>query len=284
MSSPTGKFSLTVRPAYVCVIVVIAIALLPAIQASAAGASPSVSASGSVTAQDSSGNGSVTLNWGDSNTETFSYTGSAQSFTVPDGVFQMQASAAGGNGGNSPNFGATGSIAGGTGATETGTIYVEPQETLYIYVGGVGQDAQNVPCTTDSTTTVYSDGGFNGGGDGGFTSAGATGAGGGGASDVQTVASTSTEPETSSWLIGGGGGGGGGAGGVGEGYECAFLDSGGNGGARHECAMTSTDVIRVGDRCKAQRPIGPGHLRSERLRRKHPRGLPIRRSLRRSSR
>lgn len=167
------------------------------------------------------GNGIVELSWNGGHTQTFSYSGAVQTFVVPADVTIMQASATGGSGGNSSD------AVGGTGATESGLILVKPAETLYVYVGGRGQDASDSPCGANSEANAS--GGFNGGGAGGYGSWGASsGAGGGGMSDVQTLLqSGGTASTVSSWLIGAGGGGG--AGGPGR-ISCADVTAGGSGG------------------------------------------------------
>ncbi|KXF51235.1 hypothetical protein AXA44_16395 [Rhodococcus sp. SC4] len=93
---------------------------------------------------------------------TFTFTGSAQSFTVPEGITSLAVTATGGRGGNSED------ILGGAAAVATGQLTVAAGDALYIQVGGNGGDGTGQA-------------GYNGGGGGG------TGAsGGGGASDVRT--------------------------------------------------------------------------------------------------
>ncbi len=93
---------------------------------------------------------------------TFTFTGSAQSFTVPEGITSLAVTATGGRGGNSQT------ILGGAAAVATGQLTVAAGDALYIQVGGNGGDGNGQA-------------GYNGGG------AGGTGAsGGGGASDVRT--------------------------------------------------------------------------------------------------
>jgi hypothetical protein len=189
-------------------------------------------AAATTTGATATGNGSVTLSWGDGTTATFGYTGAAQIFVVPAGVSQIDAVAVGASGGSA------GTAPGGTGATESGTISVEPDETLYVYVGGQGGDSKTSVCGTDRSTDLATraTGGYNGGGPSGRATTGsASGGGGGGASDVQTVAQKAPtaayggiNPEFTSWLIGAGGGGG--AGGPGK-EDCGVLTQGGAGGA-----------------------------------------------------
>ena len=92
--------------------------------------------------------------------QTFNFTGSQQSWTVPIGVTSINFTIAGAKGGNG-NSG----LAGGNGATMTGALAVTPGQTIFINVGGQG--------------TVNA-GGFNGGGNGGSGAGG-----GGGASDIR---------------------------------------------------------------------------------------------------
>jgi hypothetical protein len=120
-------------------------------------------------------------------TQTFSFTGSMQSFTVPPGVTSVTILAKGAQGGS----GATGGNAstggsGGLGSSASGTLSVTPGDVLNIFVGGQG-----------ATPTA----GFNGGGTGGNQDAG----GGGGASDVRL---NSILP-AARVIVGAGGGGGG---------------------------------------------------------------------------
>jgi hypothetical protein len=65
--------------------------------------------------------------------QTFNFTGSQQSWTVPNGVTSINFTIAGAKGGNG-NSG----LAGGNGATMTGALAVTPGQTIFIYVGGQG--------------------------------------------------------------------------------------------------------------------------------------------------
>ncbi len=122
--------------------------------------------------------------------QTFSFTGGIQTFTVPcgvDTVFVQSWGAQGGNGATGGNS-ATGGT-GGLGGYSEGYLLVSPGDVLNVFVGGQG-----------ATPT----GGFNGGANGGSQNAG----GGGGASDVR-VGGTA---ESDRVITAGGGGGGGRAG------------------------------------------------------------------------
>lgn len=133
-------------------------------------------------------------------TQTFTFTGSVQTFTVPTCVSEVTivchgASGSNGNASNSP------AGIGGTGAIVTGTYAVSGGDVLSIYVGGQG-------------TLTY--GGFNGGG---FNAANQS-AGGGGATDVRYNGSALTDRI----IVAGGGGAGGNGGCFGN------TIAGGNGG------------------------------------------------------
>jgi len=101
--------------------------------------------------------------------QTFSYTGAVQTWTVPSCVSEVTVEAWGAAGGDS----AVGVGSGGLGGYATGELTVTPGDTLYIYVGGQGDD--------------HGTGGFNGGGNGGRKDS----AGGGGATDIRTSTSLS---------------------------------------------------------------------------------------------
>ena len=125
--------------------------------------------------------------------QTFSYTGAQQSFTVPFGISQVTIAAAGAQGGSS---GATG----GLGGSVTAAIPVIQNEPLAVFVGQM----PNV-----------NSGGFGGGGN---ALTGGGGGGGGGASDVREGGTALSNRV----IVAGGGGGGsaagplqGGAGGLG---------------------------------------------------------------------
>jgi alpha-tubulin suppressor-like RCC1 family protein len=148
-------------------------------------------------------------------TTNFVYTGSFQSFTVPEGVSQISFTLLGADG---AAFSNGYSVLGGQGGTVTGTLNVIPGQTLKLGVGGAGNS--NV-------------GGWNGGGSDPFN----RGGGGGGATDLFL----STTDWANLVAIAGGGSGGnavGGFGGSGAGEgpnNGSFLngsngDGGGGGG------------------------------------------------------
>ncbi|MFI6641273.1 hypothetical protein [Streptomyces sp. NPDC050504] len=144
---------------------------------------------------------------------TFSYTGGAQSYTVPAGVTAIVVDAFGAQG----EEGAVGGNAGGRGGRAKAQLPVTPGQVLQVNVGSVG--------------------GWNGGGAGGAgTRPGAYGGSGGGASDVRADGYGLGDR----LLVAGGGGGGGnwfdsspggtGAGGAGGGTN-GVAGADGNGGS-----------------------------------------------------
>ena len=121
-------------------------------------------------------------------TQTFTHTGAEQTFVVPGGVTSIEVLAIGGRGGEAAG------TPGGAAAKVSADLTVTPGQTLYVEVGGEGQDV---------TGATIGAGGFNGGGAGG---AGA--GGGGGASDIRTSPrSAGLSPETRLVVAPGGGGG-----------------------------------------------------------------------------
>jgi hypothetical protein len=133
-------------------------------------------------------------------TETFSFTGAPQTWTVPAGVTQATFDVFGAQGGDSfVTGGATGGK-GGLGGEATATVAVVPGQTFQVNVGGRGSDGISGGAA----------GGFNGGGNGGANGTPGPGpsAGGGGASDIRSGTFTPGDRV----IVGGGGGGAGGSG------------------------------------------------------------------------
>jgi len=137
----------------------------------------------------------------------FGFTGGPQQFTVPAGVAFMVVTASGARGGEGWNAGGGGSVGGpgGLGGKIWATLPVTPGETLYVYVGGAGEDA----------TTSPGAGGWNGGGSGGGSDSGSAGGGGGGASDIRRGGQA---PADRILAAGGGGAGSGWCARFGDGY------------------------------------------------------------------
>lgn len=141
-----------------------------------------------------------------SQTTTFNYTGSMQTYVVPAGVTQVSVDCIAGSGGTS-NYGLPDFVPGDGGRVET-ILTVTPGSTLNIYVGGEGVAA---------ATSVAGTGAYNGGADGNASGTNA-GGGGGGASDIRVGGTALTDRV----VVAGGGGG--------AGRNYATGDNGGNGG------------------------------------------------------
>ncbi len=134
--------------------------------------------------------------------QTFSYTGSPQSFTVPACITSIQVDvrgAQGGNGGNGQYCSNT--VLGGNGGRVQATLAVSPGQVLSVIVGQKGSNGQSFcgPCTGGAGGYGGSFNGINGGN----TSSGVTASGGGGGGASYVVVSGNNV------LIAGGGGGGG---------------------------------------------------------------------------
>jgi len=121
----------------------------------------------------------------ESGTQTFSYTGAQQTFTVSSGVTSITVDMTGGSGG----YYETNTTSYGKGGRVQATLTVTSGSTLYIYVGGSGSGVT---------------GGYNGGGTTTPTGSNWRGSGGGGASDIRSGGTALTDRI----IIAGGGGGG----------------------------------------------------------------------------
>lgn len=141
---------------------------------------------------------SITVNQVFDDSQTFTFTGGQQDWTVPDGVTTIAIDAFGAQGGRG---GGPTPSAGGLGGRVAATITVTPGESLAILVGGAGGDAGDVGGTCAGGAGAA---GFNGGAAGGDH--GCASGGGGGASDVR---SGGTDLGDRVVVAGGGGGGGG---------------------------------------------------------------------------
>ena len=150
-------------------------------------------------------------------TQTFNYTGSVQTFTVPACVTSLTVDVSGAKGGAS----------GGNGGRVQGAMSVTPGEVLNIYVGGMG-----------GAHVTNSAGGYNGGGTGGTCSVQYAGAGGGGASDIRRTPYTLNDRI----VVGGGGGGS---------HPINSTNNGGAGGG-----LTGGNVIGNGNTCMSQWATG----------------------------
>ena len=138
-------------------------------------------------------------------TQTFSYTGATQTFTVPAGVTQLAVSLTGAEGGQGGRDGVIGTPGGYKGQV-TGTIAVEPGQVLTIAVGGGGSNGAG--CTNAQTRAAAGFSPLSGyaGGRGGMPgNRGCSGGGGGGGAATVLLTGTAT-------IVAGGAGGGGGSG------------------------------------------------------------------------
>ena len=163
-------------------------------------------------------------------TETFTYTGGEQTFVVPRNITTVEVRAVGGHGGDA---GPVHRALGGDGAMIETPVSVSPGETLYVEVGGVGQNE-----------SAGGGGGFNGGAAGRPAPGGA--GGGGGASDVRTAPRSAGLSFPDIRLVVGAGGGGAG----GEVLEGLGLKAapGGEGGAADEKGHENQDTGSAGER------------------------------------
>jgi len=152
-----------------------------------------------------------------SDSTTFSYTGSVQTWTVPNGNTTITVTAYGGSGGDGANGTTVNGATGGNGAAVTATISVTAGDTLYLYVGGSGANAS---IKTGGSGGWGGGSSISSGGNGGTASSG-YGAGGGGGG---TLISTSSSLSDALIIAGGGGGGAGGSNSAGS------AGSGGSGG------------------------------------------------------
>jgi hypothetical protein len=156
-------------------------------------------------------------------TETFNFTGAAQTWTVPAGVTEATFDLYGAQGGGSSDSSA---FAPGFGGRATATLFVTPGASIQVNVGGQG---------------VGSTGGFNGGGDGATGGGGEdpVGHGGGGASDIR-IGGTDLDDRA---LVAGGGGG---AGSSPCGFPTQPVSGGAGGGASGDAGLASTASLCAG--------------------------------------
>lgn len=140
-------------------------------------------------------------------TQTFGYTGSAQTFTVPQGVTSLSLTATGAEGGQGGSDQSGPSPTGGYQGIVTGTISVTPGQTLTIDVGnggatGASKVGAGASASVGGTNPLAAYTGGNGGIDGTLGNSGVGGAGG-----AATVITTGQ-----STVVAGGAGGSGGSG------------------------------------------------------------------------
>jgi hypothetical protein len=137
--------------------------------------------------------------------QTFGYTGSTGTFTVPAGITALTVTITGGEGGNGGADATPAPPTGGYRGVVTGTVAVTPGQVLTIGVGSggaTGASRVNYGNATPGSNPISGFGGGVGGAPGANGSSGAGGAGG--AASVLTISGTS--------IVAGGGGGNGGSG------------------------------------------------------------------------
>ncbi|MBI4178049.1 hypothetical protein HY522_01330 [bacterium] len=135
--------------------------------------------------------------------QTFTFTGAVQNFTVPvSSALTIKAWGAGGGGGG---FADANGGDGGGGAYATTTVLLTKGDVIQIYVGGGGDSGASSVANSDAGAGGFGYGsGGRGGKAGGFGNSG-SGGGGGGSSAV------TNQSGTTFYLVAAGGGGGGGA-------------------------------------------------------------------------
>ena len=152
--------------------------------------------------EDNAGNKNYVSKVAETSYIDYEYTGDYQPFTVPvSGYYKMEAWGA--QGGTVLYNGATSDYIGGFGAYTSGYIYLNQNDTLYVYAGGKGGDG-----LTAKTTAL---GGYNGGGTGDHdNSDNEVSGGGGGATDIRLVSGTWNDATSlnSRIMVAAGGGGG----------------------------------------------------------------------------
>jgi len=171
--------------------------------------------------------------------QSFTSTGSTQSFTVPTGVTSISVKAWGAGGGGGGLAGA----AGGGGSYATSTISVTPGEVIGVIVGGGGGGGVN-QCLAATGGGAGGSGGnssFGAGGNGGNPGAQPCSAGGGGGGGGSFVLRNSTV-----LFAAGGGGGGGGAESGGAGVGGAGGVNGNNGTCSAVGGATGTSATEKG--------------------------------------
>ncbi len=135
----------------------------------------------------------------------FSYTGGAQTFTVPCGVdsIHVKTWGAGGSGGGADSYGGA---VGGAGAFVESDIFVTPGQLLTIVVGGGAGPGANCAGGAPGGPSGWGNAIFNGGPGGNAGGSGCSGGGGGGGGGSGILSSSTL------LLVAGGGGGGSGGG------------------------------------------------------------------------
>ncbi|MBP5556100.1 MAG: fibronectin type III domain-containing protein, partial [Bacteroidales bacterium] len=136
----------------------------------------------------------VTDEYMDATATDFNYTGAAQTYNIPAHTDYLKLEVWGAQGGGQQTNGNSSAGVGGNGGYSVGNMPVNGGETIYVYVGGEGQE---------SSALAY--GGFNGGGTNYGSGSSEPACGGGGATDIRLNGNTLYDRI----IVAGGGGGGG---------------------------------------------------------------------------
>lgn len=194
--------------------------------------------------------------------ETFSYTGAEQTFTVPSWVTEVTLKiwgAGGGDGHHSGSYAPDNGVTkpGENGGYVEGTLAVTGGENLSVFVGSQGNDGTNQPAVGGDNGSGGGDGGDGGVAErsGSYTNSNAYGGGGGAASDVRQGGNTETERVA---VAAGGGGGGGVHSGLND--EMSVGDSGMGGADTGEDGLnaSTTNTSREGGDGGTQAAAGAG--------------------------
>jgi titin len=165
----------------------------------------------------------TTVTSGTSVTDTYSYTGSTETLTVPANVTQLTLTVTGAEGGQGGRDASGTAPPGGYQGVVTGTISVTPGEVLTIGVGQGGADSPDWnSCSTgasqptgdpnDAVGGTNPLGGYDGGAGGAPGPSGCSGYGGSGGAASVVELGTSGAPSSAGTIVGGGSGGSGGSG------------------------------------------------------------------------
>jgi DNA-binding beta-propeller fold protein YncE/outer membrane protein OmpA-like peptidoglycan-associated protein len=164
----------------------------------------------------------VTTTTDSTNTETFNYTPTTQTFTVPAGVTQLTLSAVGAEGSRGGRDSSGRPVPGGYQGVVDGTIAVTPGEVLTIAVGHGGHDSPlGEFCSTGADSLFDPNnaiggsnplGAYSGGNGGAAGEQGCSGYGGAGGAASVVELGTTLDPTSVATVVAGGSGGSGGSG------------------------------------------------------------------------
>jgi len=207
----------------------------------------------SVMGTNSCGNGAIslpyliTMSGGGSGSQTFTYSGTTQTFVVPSCVYSITVKAwgAGGGGGGADCSGSLFGGTGGGGACVVSTLTVVPTSTLTVVVGGGGTGGIKVTSPGGNGTGGWGDLIVGGGAAASVPgSAGNAMSGGGGGGAASAIYNGTTVNLANTLLVAAGGGGGGG--GDDEGGTCTQPGGGYGGGGGQNGHLASSNATPAG--------------------------------------